>query len=142
LHERPPLVGLRAYGSSSPSLAAASTVAVPGNHDGENLAVDSTLDGFIYNFCAGSPVPRPEAQDSPRTAMTQPYVYWTLLTPLVNIVGLYSNVPEGGEIRTPRAITGRYYEVPRPQEPYSKGSQLFDYCEYDWKKRAYIPNAP
>ena len=251
--------------------------AVPGNHDGENLPVDSTLDGFIYNFCAGSPVPRPEAQDSPRTAMTQPYVYWTLLTPLVNIVGLYSNVPEGGEIKapqsdwlvsqlktlstkvpllvalhhplysadtfhsgstrmknvieaaaenagrapdmvlaghvhdyqrithrtkdgtmtphlvtgaggypnlhsiikvnqqklvtpaqfdvgggdtatletysddhhgfmrlevTPTTITGRYYEVPRPQEPYSKGSQLFDYFEYDWKKRAYIPNAP
>ena len=30
--------------------------------------------------------------------MTQPNVYWTLLTPLVNIVGLYSNVPDGGEI--------------------------------------------
>ena len=24
--------------------------------------------------------------------MTQPYVYWTLDTPLVNIIGLYSNV--------------------------------------------------
>ena len=29
-------------------------------------------------------------------------VFWTLLTPLVNIVGLYSNVPEGGEIRSPQ----------------------------------------
>ena len=38
----------------------------------------------------------PESQDSPRTAMTQPNVYWTLLTPLVSIVGLYSNVPEHG----------------------------------------------
>jgi hypothetical protein len=28
--------------------------------------------------------------------MTQPNVYWTLLTPLVSIVGLYSNVPEHG----------------------------------------------
>jgi hypothetical protein len=43
---------------------------------------------------------------------------------------------------TPSTITGRYYEVPRPQEPYSKGSQLFDYFEYDWKNRRYIPNAP
>ena len=30
--------------------------------------------------------------------MTQPNVYWTLLTPIVNIVGVYSNVPSGGEV--------------------------------------------
>jgi hypothetical protein len=30
--------------------------------------------------------------------MTQPNVYWTLETPFANIIGLYSNVPEGGEI--------------------------------------------
>jgi acid phosphatase type 7 len=30
--------------------------------------------------------------------MTQPYVFWTLLAPFVTIIGLYSNVPEGGEI--------------------------------------------
>ncbi len=40
--------------------------------------------------------------DSHRTAMTQPNVYWTLLTPLVNIIGLYSNVPAGGDIRSPQ----------------------------------------
>jgi hypothetical protein len=34
--------------------------------------------------------------------MTQPNVYWTLLTPLVNIIGLYSSVPEGGEIKPPQ----------------------------------------
>jgi hypothetical protein len=250
--------------------------AVPGNHDGENLPVDSTLDGFAYNFCADAPIKRPEAQDSPRTAMIQPYVYWTLLTPLVSIIGIYSNVPEGGDVRapqtawltnelktlpknlpilvalhhpiysadvfhsgsthmkslleaavessgrapemvlaghvhdyqrithlddsgvmtpylvtgaggypnlhaimkvngeklvtpaqfdvgggkatlekysddhhgfarieiTPQTITGRYYEVPRPHEPFTKGSQLFDYFEYDWKNRAYLPNSP
>ena len=251
--------------------------AVPGNHDGENLPTGSTLDGFVYNFCAHDPVKRPEAQDAPRTAMVQPYVYWTLLTPLASIVGIYSNVPEGGDVRapqtdwivnqfktlskkvpllvalhhpiysadvfhsgsthmktmletsiaqsgrapdmvlaghvhdyqrithvtsdgvltpylvtgaggypnlhaimkvggqklvtpaqfdvgggdkatlekysddhhgfarievTPTTITGRYYEVPRPQEPYSKGNQLFDYFEYDWKNRRYLPNAP
>jgi predicted phosphodiesterase len=76
--------------------------AVAGNHDGENLSTGSTLDGFMRNFCQASPVKMPESQDSNRTAMTQPNVYWTLLTPLVNIVGLYSNVPSGGEIIAPQ----------------------------------------
>ena len=77
--------------------------AVPGNHDGENLEGQQSLDGFVRNFCASAPgIHRSEAQDAPRTAMTQPNVYWTLLTPLVSIVGLYSNVPEGGEIRDPQ----------------------------------------
>jgi acid phosphatase type 7 len=249
--------------------------AVPGNHDGENVPPQTTLDGFLRNFCAPQAVKMPESQDSPRTAMIQPNVYWTLLTPLVNIVGLYSNVPSGGDIRspqtdwlveelkslprdapllvalhhpvysaddhhsgstymkevleqaaqeanrhpdmilaghvhdyqrltknieggtqapylvtgaggyhnlhaimkvdgermippvvfddkqgdpvtlecysddhhgfmrvevTPQLITGRYYEVPRPQEPYSKGSHLLDYFEFDWRKGKYVPN--
>ena len=76
--------------------------AVPGNHDGENLPGDNSLDGFIRNFCAPTPIKREEAGDSHRTAMIQPNVYWTLLTPLVNIVGLYSNVPAGGDIRSPQ----------------------------------------
>lgn len=41
---------------------------------------------------------------------------------------------------TPKLITGRYYEVPRPQEPYSKGSHLLDYFEYDWQQHQYVPN--
>jgi hypothetical protein len=71
--------------------------AVPGNHDGDPLAPEKSLDGFVRNFCATKPgVKTPESQDSPRTAMVQPNVYWTLLTPLVSIIGLYSNVPEHG----------------------------------------------
>ncbi|MGA7121810.1 MAG: metallophosphoesterase, partial [Polyangiaceae bacterium] len=50
--------------------------AVPGNHDGENLPSGSTLDGFIYNFCAHEPLKRDESQEAQRTAMVQPYVYW------------------------------------------------------------------
>jgi hypothetical protein len=74
--------------------------AVPGNHDGENLPGKHSLDGFVRNFCAERPgIMQPEAKDSNRTAMVQPNVYWTLLTPLANFVGLYSNVPEGGDIR-------------------------------------------
>src|SRR6266478_6604131 len=76
--------------------------AVPGNHDGENLSGQNTLDGFVRNFCALHAVKMPESGDSHRTAMVQPNVYWTLLTPFVNIVGLYSNVPAGGDIRAPQ----------------------------------------
>jgi hypothetical protein len=249
--------------------------AVPGNHDGENLPGDDSLDGFLRNFCAREPVKMPESQDSSRTAMTQPNVYWTLLTPMASFVGLYSNVPAGGEIISPQTdwlvnelktlptdipllvalhhpvysaddhhsgstymkqvletaaeqtgrhpdmvlaghvhnyqrltktlpdgsqmpylvtgaggyfnlhhmmkvdgqvmvppvifhdkqgdpvtlerysadhhgfmrmeitadlITGRYYTVPRQHEPYTKGNQLLDYFEYDWKNRRYVPN--
>ena len=249
--------------------------AVPGNHDGENLSTGSSLDGFVRNFCQDHPRKMPESMDSHRTAMVQPNVYWTLLTPQVNIIGLYSNVPAGGEIHQPQLnwligelktlpadiplmvalhhpvysaddhhsgstamkrvieaasaaagrgpdavlaghvhdyqrisrhaadgtvvpylvtgaggyhnlhsimkvngermiapvnfvdesgetvtlerysddhhgflrleisdnhMTGRYYEVPRPQEPYSKGNHLLDYFEFDFKTRQYVPN--
>ena len=30
--------------------------------------------------------------------MTQPNVFWTLNTPLVTIIGMYSNCPEGGQV--------------------------------------------
>jgi hypothetical protein len=87
--------------------------AVPGNHDGENLTPSTTtgttpgttLDGFMRNFCAPvttPPIKREESQGSFRTAMVQPNCYWTLLTPLCSIVGLYSNVPEGGQIHEPQ----------------------------------------
>jgi hypothetical protein len=217
----------------------------------------------------------PESQDSHRTAMIQPNVYWTLTTPLCSIVGLYSNVPAGGQIKspqtewliselktlptniplfialhhppysaddhhsgstymkkaiehaaeeagrfpdmvlaghvhdyqrltrtdgdgkqtpflitgaggyhnlhhvmkvdhhtmippvlmdrdgdvsvtlesytddhhgflvlavTPTIITGEYYQVPRPQEPYSKGNQLVDHFEFDWRNKKYLIN--
>ena len=249
--------------------------AVPGNHDGENLPGSNSLDGFVRFFCSDHAEILPEAGDTGRTTMTQPNVFWTLLTPMVNFVGLYSNVPEGGDIRSPqiewltqqlkslpknvplfltlhhpaysadifhsgsthmkeiietsaqqagrypdmvfaghvhnyqriskdmgdgteipyivagaggyhnlhaimkvdgekliaptvfqdkegdsvtlekysddnhgflrlevtdKVVTGRYYTVPRPQDPYSKGSTLLDYFEYDWKKHQYLSN--
>ena len=76
--------------------------AVPGNHDGENMPSGSTLDGFVRFFCSDSPKLLPEAGDTGRTTMTQPNVYWTLRTPMVNFLGLYSNVPEGGDVRSPQ----------------------------------------
>jgi hypothetical protein len=72
-------------------------MAIPGNHDGDpaNASVRS-LAAFVENFCAPSPRLTKEAGDVPRDAMTEPNVYWTLETPYVTIVGLYTNVPEGG----------------------------------------------
>jgi hypothetical protein len=73
--------------------------AVPGNHDGDPLdASQSTLDGFLANFCTTTPVSNPQAQDSGRTTMTQPNVYWTLDAPFVTIIGVYTNVPEHGRV--------------------------------------------
>jgi hypothetical protein len=78
--------------------------AIPGNHDGDidpndqfNKPSDS-LRGFVRNFCAQAALHLPEADDAPRLAMTQPNVFWTLNTPLATIIGLYSNVPEGGAL--------------------------------------------
>ena len=255
----------------------AAIFAVPGNHDGENLpGGDDSLTGFVRNFCAPHPVKMPESGDSHRTAMVQPNVYWTLLTPMASFVGLYSNVPEGGEIKAPQTdwlieqlktlpkdrplfvslhhpiysaddhhsgstrmkqvleqavvaakrnpdmifaghvhnyqrltkvldngtqipylvtgaggyhnlhsiikvngqsmitpvvfndksgdpvtlerysddhhgflrleitdklVIGRYFVVPRPQEPYSKPSKMIDYFEFDWRKKRYMPNS-
>jgi hypothetical protein len=78
-------------------------VAIPGNHDGDlspatqDNAVPS-LESFVTNFCARNAYHTPDAHDAARLAMTQPNVYWTLTTPFVTIVGLYTNVPEGGQL--------------------------------------------
>src|SRR5581483_9058349 len=76
--------------------------AIPGNHDGEVdpdvPAGTRSLDAFMENFCASKPVITPSAGESRREAMTQPYCYWTLDTPFATLVGIYTNVPEGGEV--------------------------------------------
>ena len=41
---------------------------------------------------------------------------------------------------TDALVTGRYYTVPRPQEPFSKPNKLVDYFEFDWRNRRYLPN--
>lgn len=69
--------------------------AIAGNHDGETQVRkgdepdrEPSLTGFKINFCAD----QSEYEDKYRPTMTQPYVYWTLNTPLAVIIGLYSNV--------------------------------------------------
>jgi hypothetical protein len=78
-------------------------LAIPGNHDGDIDPTDptkpSSLDAFVKMFCSSSPAVPPEAGEAVRTTMTQPNVYWTLVTPVANMIGLYTNVPEGGVIK-------------------------------------------
>jgi hypothetical protein len=72
--------------------------AIPGNHDGDVIGTTPSLAAFVENMCAREPHLTPQSGDVPRDAMTQPNVYWTLEAPFVTIIGLYSNVPEGGQI--------------------------------------------
>jgi hypothetical protein len=80
-------------------------IAIPGNHDGDRfdkgtlVNQEPSLAPFVRNFCAVEPgTHTPESRDSARTAMVQPNVYFTLNTPYATIVGLYTNVPEGGVV--------------------------------------------
>jgi hypothetical protein len=72
---------------------------IPGNHDGDRMD-DSvpSLDAWMRNFCAATPETTREAGETTRDAMTQPNPYWTLETPFVNFIGMYTNSPEGGMI--------------------------------------------
>ncbi len=71
-------------------------VAIPGNHDGVIYPKDPapTLDAFLRNFCAASPVRSPDAGGLLRTTMIEPGVYFTFDAPFVRVLGLYSNVLE------------------------------------------------
>lgn len=74
---------------------AAPILAVAGNHDGDLPAGSAAtpLEAFVDQFC--SPDGRPWCGAS-RSPQQQPNVYWTLEHKWVTIVGLYTQVPEGG----------------------------------------------
>ena len=72
--------------------------AVPGNHDGDPLPGSHSLDGFLANSCTISPQVPGQAQSTGRSTMTQPNVYWTLVAPFITVLGLYTNVPQGGQL--------------------------------------------
>jgi len=73
---------------------------IPGNHDGEvdDPSAQTSLDGWVDYFMQANPDVDPIAKDAPRIQLNLPNVYWTLVTPLATIVGMYTNVPEGGSI--------------------------------------------
>jgi hypothetical protein len=74
-------------------------VAIAGNHDGETFpGTDSIpLHAFLANFCAPKAVVPPIASGAGifRETMTEPGVYWRLIAPFVDIIGLYSNTADG-----------------------------------------------
>jgi hypothetical protein len=72
-------------------------LAVPGNHDGTPIDENSpSLAAFVANFCTAEPQVSPDARDVRRLTMTQPYVYFTLITPFITIIGMYDNVVADG----------------------------------------------
>jgi len=74
--------------------------AIPGNHDGEvdDPTAQTSLDGWVAYFMQANPDVDPISKDAPRVGLNLPNPYWTLLTPLATIVGMYTNVPEHGSI--------------------------------------------
>lgn len=77
-------------------------VAIPGNHDSDinpdNPLPYRSLAAFTNVFCNTTPQTVAFSDGANRKSMIQPNVYWTLETPLANIIGLYSNVPKFGII--------------------------------------------
>jgi hypothetical protein len=74
--------------------------AIPGNHDGEvdDPTKQTSLDGWVDYFMQANPDVDPISKDAPRVGLNLPNPYWTLVTPLATIVGMYTNVPEHGSI--------------------------------------------
>ncbi|MCE7043231.1 metallophosphoesterase [Dyadobacter sp. CY312] len=76
--------------------------AIPGNHDSDvnpdNPVSYRSLDAFTKVFCTPNAGSIAFSGGNRRQSMTQPNVYWTLETPLVNFIGLHGNVTKFGSI--------------------------------------------
>ncbi|MFP9098061.1 metallophosphoesterase family protein [Flavobacterium sp. RHBU_24] len=76
--------------------------AIAGNHDSDvnpaNPNPYNSLAPFAAVFCDSESRGVAFSTSRLRKSMTQPNVYWTLQTPLANIIGLHSNVPKYGYI--------------------------------------------
>ncbi len=76
--------------------------AIAGNHDSEVDPEDAnpyrSLDAFTAVFCDSEPRTVSFSNGAERKSMTQPYVYWTLDTPLATIIGMHSNTPKFGAV--------------------------------------------
>ena len=76
--------------------------AISGNHDADVDPNDplkpKSLDAFLKVFCDIESKAISFSGDINFKSNTQPNIYWTLETPLANIICLYSNVPRFGTI--------------------------------------------
>ncbi len=77
--------------------------AIAGNHDGKYKEKIQALTDYFRFFCADS-VKGPTGSKH-RRQMTQPYIYWRLDTPYAHIIGLYSNIANGGILDKPSQYT-------------------------------------
>jgi hypothetical protein len=77
--------------------------AIAGNHDGKHAPERraSAIDHFCATFCAGSSKPWRDGRRDRRPPMAQPYPYWRLTTPSAYVLGLYSNIANGGMLDDP-----------------------------------------
>lgn len=82
--------------------------AIPGNHDSDvNPLSESpyaSLYPFASVFCGAAARSVPFGDNKERKSGVQPNVYWTLQTPVANIIGLASNVPKFGVITEEQKI--------------------------------------
>ncbi|MEA2731873.1 MAG: acid phosphatase type 7 [Acetobacteraceae bacterium] len=89
---------------------------IPGNHDGEvdDPTAQTSLDGWVDYFMQAHPDVDPISKDAPRVQLNLPNVYWTLVTPMATIIGMYTNVPEHGSIDSTQQqwITNEFTTVP------------------------------
>jgi Calcineurin-like phosphoesterase len=83
--------------------------AIAGNHDGkvDPKPAKSAATHFLANFCAKAAHKSPDNHIDDRPAMTQPYVYWRLDTPYAYIIGLYTNIANGGILDDPHTPDSR-----------------------------------
>jgi hypothetical protein len=77
--------------------------AIAGNHDGKYSEKIAALKDFFKFFCADSVEPPTGSEH--RRQMIQPYIYWSLDTPYAYIIGLYSNIANGGILDKPKDFT-------------------------------------
>jgi hypothetical protein len=91
--------------------------AIPGNHDGEvdDTTAQKSLEGWVDYFMQAHPDVDPVSMDAPRVQLDLPNVYWTLNAPLATVIGMYTNVPEGGSIDSIQQqwLTNEFATAPR-----------------------------
>lgn len=83
--------------------------AIAGNHDGKLTADPQTcaIEHFLANFCAHAARRSPDNTTDRRPAMIQPYPYWRLTTPLAYLIGVYTNIANGGLLDDPAHLSER-----------------------------------